>query len=70
MSEEKAPVVLGLDMGGTHTDAVLLLNGQISQQEARKRVATEEDGPYHGLEVDDIPLLPAPDDMAGEEPAL
>lgn len=52
------------------TDAVLLLNGQISQQEARKRVATEEDGPYHGLEVDDMPPLPAPDDMAGEEPAL
>ena len=29
MSEEKAPVVLGLDMGGTHTDAVLLRGGTL-----------------------------------------
>lgn len=29
VSEEKAPVVLGLDMGGTHTDAVLLRGGTL-----------------------------------------
>jgi hypothetical protein len=45
------------------TDQVLVEIGVISQQEVRKRVATDPDTPYAGLDIDEMP------DLQGEEAA-
>jgi phage-related protein (TIGR01555 family) len=48
------------------TDAVLMGIGAISQDDSRNRVASEEDGPYSGLDTSD-PLPEVPEPESGPE---
>jgi len=48
------------------TDAVLIGAGVISQEEARARVASQEDSPYNGLDLSE-PLPEVPEPESGPE---
>lgn len=55
------------------TDAVLITSGVISTDDARQRIANDPDSPYHGLELNEVPDDPEPDDDeeaagAGDDP--
>ncbi|KAA0089349.1 DUF1073 domain-containing protein [Paraburkholderia sp. T12-10] len=59
MSEEQRSTIRKAE---ADTDAVLIGAGVISQDEARTRVANEEDSPYHGLDVNEpLPEVPEPE---------
>lgn len=44
------------------TDAVLITAGVISTDDVRQRIASDPDSPYHGLELNEVPDAPEPDD--------
>lgn len=44
------------------TDAVLITSGVISTDDVRQRIASDPDSPYHGLELNEVPDEPEPDD--------
>lgn len=44
------------------TDAVLITAGVISTDDVRQRIASDPDSPYHGLELNEVPDDPEPDD--------
>lgn len=49
------------------TDAVLITAGVISTDDVRQRIASDPDSPYHGLELNEVPDEPEPDDDGEEE---
>lgn len=48
------------------TDAVYVDAGVLDPMEVRKRIASDAETPYHGIEVDEVPLPPPEPDEAGE----
>jgi phage-related protein (TIGR01555 family) len=49
------------------TDAIYNEQGILDTVEIRTRIANEEDSPYHGINIDDVPLPPPEDTGEGEE---
>jgi hypothetical protein len=42
-------------------------NGIVDAEEVRKRLANDEDSPYQGIDVTDVPDPPPPEDAEGDD---
>ncbi|MDE1158423.1 MAG: DUF1073 domain-containing protein, partial [Neorhizobium sp.] len=49
------------------TDVIYTENGILSEEEVRKRIANDEDSPYQGIDVEDVPDPPPPEDTEGDD---
>jgi hypothetical protein len=69
MSEKDAAEVENLK---AQTDGLLIESGAIGPEDSRRRIASDEDSDYHGIDPDDLPEIEPPEEdlNIGAPPAV